>query len=189
MVFLGVYPKPVLDRIQPSVEVLFLHVEDVAASTSPVRTTVVVANVRRARRQATSPTTLNRLGRRRGSGPMTARGPGSTRRRRCRRHPSSGRAVAGDHPRGGALILLADRRALTPPSASRACCDDDRGGRPHGRRGAWPMFTGDDITNSDRRVAVQHGRCGRYRRLQHLRDHHHLQRVIIGALVADVSAP
>ena len=28
IVFLGVYPKPVLDRIQPSVEALIAHVED-----------------------------------------------------------------------------------------------------------------------------------------------------------------
>ena len=28
IVFLGVYPKPVLDRIEPSVEELITHVED-----------------------------------------------------------------------------------------------------------------------------------------------------------------
>ena len=36
IVFLGVYPKPVLDRINPSVDQLIAHVES-AAPTSPSR--------------------------------------------------------------------------------------------------------------------------------------------------------
>ncbi len=35
IVFLGVYPKPVLDRIEPSVDVLLVHVEDVTGYEAP----------------------------------------------------------------------------------------------------------------------------------------------------------
>ena len=35
IVFLGVYPKPVLDRIQPSVDPLIAHVEQATHSRQP----------------------------------------------------------------------------------------------------------------------------------------------------------
>ena len=35
IVFLGVYPKPVLDRIQPSVDAVLAHVHDVTGYQQP----------------------------------------------------------------------------------------------------------------------------------------------------------
>ena len=35
IVFVGVYPKPLLDRIQPSVDALITHVEDHSTYTQP----------------------------------------------------------------------------------------------------------------------------------------------------------
>jgi NADH-quinone oxidoreductase subunit M len=41
IVFFGVYPKPVLDRIEPSVEVLITHVEEHNDYEAPVPTIVI----------------------------------------------------------------------------------------------------------------------------------------------------
>jgi NADH-quinone oxidoreductase subunit M len=44
IVFLGIYPKPVLDRMQPAVDALVVHVEDNSDFVSPEVDQPVVAD-------------------------------------------------------------------------------------------------------------------------------------------------
>ena len=154
IVFIGVYPKPLLDRIEPSVDSLIVHVEDRGGVDIPGPNVVEVAN-RRGRGGTRLMTVLAQA---------TFQGPDVD------WFALSPILVLV----GAALLLLAGRRAH-PAVAARRCyaCGDGGGGRAP--PACWRWCSGTTSPTQGPRVDARRRRA-RLRHVRRVRDDHDLRR-------------